>query len=414
LRRASSNKSKLVIFDVEGVLIPKNRYFFEVGKSLGFRKLVRIVLYGFLYELGLIPLKSALKHVFKLFRAIRIEELLRIFEQVPLMPNVQDLFEKLRNQGYKIALISSGLPTVLVKNLASILEADFAFGLELGIKNGVLTGEISGDVIERNGKFKVLSRILETEGMTQKDCIAVADDRNNASMFLRDVLKIGYNPDFLIRIRADNIVTGKLLDILPLVDSRPKKGLLPSKNEAFREAVHASAFFVPIVSSLIGSYTFALITFVITVLYVISEFRRMEKRSLPLISSVTHRSVLQTELNEFATAPIFFALGILFTLLVFPAPANGGAIAIFALGDSAASFFGGLVRGPTLPFNKSKTLTGSIIGFLFAFLGGLFFISPISALIGAAIAMVIEYLPLPVNDNLTIPLLTAAALTFMV
>jgi hypothetical protein len=31
----STEKKRLVIFDVEGVLIPKNRFLFEVGKSLG-------------------------------------------------------------------------------------------------------------------------------------------------------------------------------------------------------------------------------------------------------------------------------------------------------------------------------------------------------------------------------------------
>ena len=46
-----------------------------------------------------------------------------------------------------------------------------------------------------------------------------------------------------------------------------------------------------------------------------------------------------------------------------------------------------------MPFNKGKTLAGSTIGFFFAFLGGLFFISPLSALIGAAIAMIVECLP---------------------
>ena len=409
-----NNKSRLVIFDVEGVLIPKNRYFLEIGKSLGFSQSVRIILYGFLYELGLISLESALKHVFKLFKGIKIEELLRILKKVPLMPDAQGVFEKLRIQGWKTALISSGLPTVVVKDLASTLKADFAFGLELETKNDVLTGEIWGDVIKHNGKFKVLSRILQTEGITPKDCIVVADDRNNASIFLRETLKIGYNPDFLIRTIADNVVTGKLLDIMPLVGGKPKKESSPSKNDIFREAVHASAFFVPAVSSLIGFYTFALITLTVTILYVISEFGRMEKRSLPLISSVTHRAVSQTELHEFATAPIFFALGILLTLMAFPAPTSSAAIAIFALGDSAASFFGGLFRGLTLPFNKGKTLAGSTIGFFFAFLGGLFFISPLGALVGAAIAMIIECLPLPVNDNLAIPLITGAALAFIV
>ena len=66
------------------------------------------------------------------------------------------------------------------------------------------------------------------------------------------------------------------------------------------------------------------------------------------------------------------------------------------------------------PFNKGKTLEGSIIGFAFAFSVGMLFLSPLQALVGAMVAMTIESLPLPVNDNLAIPLLTGAILSLMI
>ena len=44
---------------------------------------------------------------------------------------------------------------------------------------------------------------------------------------------------------------------------------------------------------------------------------------------------------------------------------------------------------------------------------GLFFLPPLLALIGAAVAMIIEYLPLPINDNILIPFLTGLALTIV-
>ena len=101
-------------------------------------------------------------------------------------------------------------------------------------------------------------------------------------------------------------------------------------------------------------------------------------------------------------------------LLLFPAPVNGGAIAIFALGDSTASLFGGMISRKPLPFNKGKTLEGSLFGFFFAFLGGAFFVSPVLALIAAAVAMAIESLPSPVNDNILIPLGAGLALMLMI
>ena len=85
---------------------------------------------------------------------------------------------------------------------------------------------------------------------------------------------------------------------------------------------------------------------------------------------------------------------------------------MFCLGDSAASLFGGMVS-TSLPFNKGKTWEGSLAGFFFAFLAGTFFLPPLLALIGAAVAMTIEVLPLPINDNVSVPIITGAVLTFL-
>jgi phosphoserine phosphatase/dolichol kinase len=407
-------KPRLVVFDVEGVLIPKNRFIFDVGKSLGIARLLKMLFIGFLYEIGVVTLKSALKRIFKLMQGVIFEKLVCIFDEIPSKPQLQSVFAQLKTHDYKTALISSGLPTVIVEKIASSIGADYAFGIEVGVNNDSLTGEIWGDAIEANGKFKVLSQILAAEGLKLRDCVVVADDRNNKSIFLSGMLKIGYNPDFVLRVKADNVVTGKLSGILPIINNEPKQRSLPSKNDVLRETIHASGFFVPVVASLIGIPIVALLICIVSALYFISEISRMEGKSLPVISAITRHAVIQAERTAFAAAPLYFALGILITLLLFPAPVNSAAIAIFALGDSTASFFGGQISRTQFPFNKGKTLEGSLVGFFFAFLAGSLFISPVMALIGAAVAMAIESLPLPVNDNVLVPLCTGLTLTLVV
>lgn len=408
-------KSGLAVFDVEGVLIPKKRYlFFDVGRTLGFRRFVTIILWGFLYELGLISLKSALRHVFKAFKGVHVAKLVRIFKRMPTMPGAEGLFEGLRKDGWKTALISSGLPTVIVQDLASTLEADYAVGFELEQEGGALTGRIMGDVIERNGKLPALAEILEKEDMSPRDCVVVADDRNNASILLPEAMKVGYNPDFIVRMKADAIVDGELPEILAVIKGETKRTRkLPNRSDMARESIHASGFFMPVIAGFVGLHAVALFIFVMTLLYIVSEMARMGGRDLPMISNLTRVAATQPELYEFATAPVFFALGILLTLLIFPQPISSGAIAIFALGDSTASLFGKALGRTQLALNRGKTLEGSIFGFLFAFLAGSCFVSMPLALAGAAVAMVVEYLPLPLNDNLLIPLITALALTIV-
>jgi phosphoserine phosphatase len=413
LQISNNSKPRLVVFDVEGVLIPKNRFIFEVGKSLGIPQLLKMLFIGFLYEIGVVTLKSTLKHIFNIMQGIKIEKLMRIFDKIPSKPQLESVFAQLKTRNCKIALISSGLPTVIVKKLASTLGADYAFGIEVGVNDGKLTGEIWGAVIDSDGKFKVLSQILAAEGLNLNDCVVVADDRNNKSIFLSGMQKIGYNPDFVLRVKADNVVTGRLSGILPIIDGKPKQRSLPSKNDLLRETIHASGFFVPVLAGLIGIYPVALLICVVSALYFLSELSRMNRKNLPIISAITWNAASHAELYEFATAPLYFAIGILITLVIFPAPVNSAAIAIFTLGDSTASLFGRLISKKPLPFNKDKTLEGSLFGFFFAFLAGSLFISPALALIGAAVAMTIESLPLPVNDNVPIPLCTGLALMLL-
>src|SRR5208283_5291410 len=248
-------KPRLVVFDVEGVLIPKNRFFFEVGKSLGFIRLVKILFFGLLYEAGILKLQSVLRHVFKESRGVKLETLTLIFEKIPSTPFLQNLFSQLKMRNCKIALISSGLPTVIVKKLADAVGADYAYGIEVETEDGKLTGKIWGDAIEPEGKLKILSQILTAENLRLSDCIVVADDRNNRCIFLPGMLKIGFNPDFVIRVKADRVVNGKLSAILPIIDGKPHKRSFPSTNDFLREDIHASGFFVPVIATLIGVHS---------------------------------------------------------------------------------------------------------------------------------------------------------------
>ena len=266
----------------------------------------------------------------------------------------------------KIALISSGLPTVIVKKLADAVGANYAYGIEVETKDGKLTGKIWGDAIAPGGKLKILSQILTAENLRLSDCIVVADDRNNRCIFLPGMLKIGFNPDFVIRVKADRVVNGKLSAILPIIDGKPHKRSFPSTNDFLREDIHASGFFMPVIASLIGVPTVGILIFGTALIYTVSEIWRLEGKELSFISAITRHAANQSELRGFAAAPLYFAFGILFTLLVFPAPASYAAIAMFCLGDSVASLFGGLIS-TSLPFNKGKTWEGSLSGFFLRF-----------------------------------------------
>jgi len=407
-------KPRLIVFDVEGILIPKRRYLlFEASRRISIPSFLKMFWAGFLYEAGLTSLETALRKIYKQLRGLTLSDLFQLYKKMPLLQGVKEVFEQLKKAGCKTALISSGLPQPFIEDLASQLGCDYAFGLDLEVVEGRLTGQIDGDAIKPEGKAFILKRIQEKEELTPQDCALVADDRNNLPMFPLCATRIGYNPDFLLAYKSDVAVKGDLREVLPLLTGNPVKPHSISRRDFIRETIHIAGFLVAVFTMYwsLNRYFAASLILVVMLLYILSELARMLNKNIPVLSTITWKAAIQPELYEFVTAPIFFALGIILSLLLFPPFISYAAIAIFTLGDGFATLFGKTIGNHVFPYNKGKKVEGTIFGFLLASLGASLFVSPLKALVGAAAGMIVESLPAPINDNLTIPLI--AGLTIL-
>jgi HAD superfamily phosphoserine phosphatase-like hydrolase len=416
IQETGHGTKRLVVFDVEGILIPKNRYLlFEISRKVSFLGFIHILALGFLYEIGILHLESALKRIFAILKGLKAEEFLELHKRIPLMSGTEEVFKRLNTNGYRTALISSGLPTQVVQDLATRLQVDYAYGLELEISDDRLTGAIGGDVIKQGGKATVLQKIIENEGLTPQNCVMVADDRNNLPMFPLCKLRIGYNPDFVLTAKSDFVTRGSLAEILPpITGEKPPVSQSNLSNRGLREAIHTGSFLLSFICIyLTGNILLASLILLLAVLYTISELARVRGINIPILSAVTWSAANKPELYEFATAPIHFALGIAISLLIFPEPISYVAITTLTLGDGGAHIFGMKFGKTKLPFNKGKNIEGTIFGFILASLGALIFVDPVRALIAAAVGMTVEGIPSPINDNLTIPLVSGLVLALI-
>lgn len=186
-----------------------------------------------------------------------------------------------------------------------------------------------------------------------------------------------------------------------------------SKGEILREAIHISGFAVPFLCIyLFNSRLASLSLFLITVLYAVSELARTKGIYVPVFSTITRKAAAPNpEINHFVTAPIFFAVGIILSLLIFPTSIAYASIAVLTLGDGFASFFGKIFGKTPFSFNRKKKVEGSLFGFIFAFLGATLFVDPMKGLVAATVGMLAECLPSPIDDNLLVPLAAGLALT---
>ncbi|MBD3259220.1 hypothetical protein GF371_01155 [Candidatus Woesearchaeota archaeon] len=112
---------------------------------------------------------------------------------------------------------------------------------------------------------------------------------------------------------------------------------------------------------------------------------------------------------------IFFCIGSLITLLLFPKNVALASIMILAIGDSFANIFGPLGRIRNV-FHDRRKLEGAIIGFIGASFGAGLFVRPWIAILGALCAMLAELINLEefhIDDNLLMPVIAGIIMTLL-
>lgn len=314
-----------------------------------------------------------------------------------------------------VFLISSGVPDVFVKDLAARVSANNGYGITVGIDNGALTGEIYGQLIMPEGKVNIIESELQHYDLSWHDVIVLVDDRNNSDILQKSNIGIGVNAQYSIRRQADYLIDNnnlsELLDILDIADANTYKALFSGMRKQFehswyqeirRKLLHIIIALVPVFSQYIFITTLSVL-FSIVVFYLISEFLRVNGLSFPLLGLVTKSSIRKREERGIAFGPITLILGAAFSILIFPKEIASAVIWIVAFSDAAATLVGKSIGKIRIPYNRQKSVEGSLAALAVAIICGCIFLPIAPALIAAFVACFIESLPLRAADNLLMP-----------
>ncbi len=111
---------------------------------------------------------------------------------------------------------------------------------------------------------------------------------------------------------------------------------------------------------------------------------------------------------------LFLFIGMLLSMILFDVWLGYKDIAIasimiLTLGDSVSALLGPFGNIPH-PLNKVKLIEGTIAGIIAGYVGAVIFVSPIEALLGSTVAMLVEALDLKfskikLDDNILVPLI---------
>ncbi len=162
---------------------------------------------------GDLDFEQALRDRVALLAGVPATALDEVYDAIQLAPGARTMVRVLRRLGYRFAIVSGGFSQI-TDRLAADLGIHFARANELEIVDGLLTGRILGDVVDRAGKAAALRQFAAEVGVSEEATIAIGDGANDLDMLNAAGLGIAYNAKAVVRDAADTSVNVPYLDAI--------------------------------------------------------------------------------------------------------------------------------------------------------------------------------------------------------
>jgi len=130
---------------------------------------------------------------------------------IRLTPGARTLVRTLKRLGFSVAVVSGGFIEI-VGPLAKELEIDHAHANRLEVSDGLLTGALVGQVVDRRAKAEALRRFAAAEHLPMSRTVAIGDGANDLDMLAAAGLGIAFNAKPIVREQADTAVNVPYLD----------------------------------------------------------------------------------------------------------------------------------------------------------------------------------------------------------
>jgi len=147
----------------------------------------------------------------ELLAGLPVSDVYAARDTLRLTPGARTFVHTLRRLGFHVGVVSGGF-TVFTDRFVAELELDFAAANELEVADGRLTGRLVGEVVDRAGKAKALTRFAEQFGVPLSQTVAVGDGANDIDMLDAAGLGIAFNAKAALRAAADTSVNVPYLD----------------------------------------------------------------------------------------------------------------------------------------------------------------------------------------------------------
>ena len=141
----------------------------------------------------------------------------KALEQITLTPGAKEAVEYIHSVGGKAGAVSGGF-IELLEPLAKKLNLDFYRANQLEIIDGVLTGNVIGEIIDKPAKATALREWAQSLKLDISRTVAVGDGANDLDMMAVAGLSVGFNAKHRVRAKADLLIARNDLNaLIPLL-----------------------------------------------------------------------------------------------------------------------------------------------------------------------------------------------------
>lgn len=147
----------------------------------------------------------------KLLKGLNEDVLEDVAINLPITKGARRLIDTLKKYGFKTAILSGGF-TYFGNYLQKELGIDYVYANQLEIKDGKLTGNYLGEIVDGNKKAEYLQELANKEGIDINQTIAVGDGANDLPMLNLAGLGIAFHAKPTVKNNAQSAISSIGLD----------------------------------------------------------------------------------------------------------------------------------------------------------------------------------------------------------
>ncbi|WP_159498898.1 phosphoserine phosphatase SerB [Microbacterium sp. 18062] len=166
---------------------------------------------------GEVDFATSLRSRVAALRGVPASAFARVIARIEPTAGVTELVEAVHERDGVVAVVSGGFHEIL-DDIAPRLGVDLWRANRLAVRDGALTGEVDGDIVDAEAKAQALRGWAEELGVDPRRTIAIGDGANDLRMLAAAALGLAFNAKPAVRAHADLVIARTdLRDVVPLL-----------------------------------------------------------------------------------------------------------------------------------------------------------------------------------------------------